>query len=118
MTVKENMKFLEERVKKAVAYINKLRAENDKLKDEIESLERDIKLITNHNQELQNYVDTYKEDEQLINASIQSSLDSLNDIGLDNLALSIDDLETAEAFSAIGGDSVEELDVSDMAIDF
>ena len=56
MTVKENMKFLEERVKKAVAYINKLRAENDKLKDEIESLERDIKLITNHNQELQNYV--------------------------------------------------------------
>ena len=105
MTVYENMLLLEERVKKAVAYINKLRADNENLK-------RDIKLITSHNQELQAYVDNYKEDTERINKSIEASLESLNEVGLDNLDLTIDDLEAAESFSALGGDS---LDISDLS---
>lgn len=100
MTVYENMLMLEEKVKKAVAYINRLRTNN-------EGLKRDIKLITAHNQELQAYVDNYKEDTERINKSIEASLESLNEVGLDNLDLSIDDLETAEAFSALGGDSLD-----------
>lgn len=112
MTVYENMKLLEERVKKASAYITKLRADNAALKEEIKKLERDIKLITAHNQELQDYVDTYKEDEERLNSSIEASLESLNEVGLDNLDLSDADLETAEEFSAIGGDVV------DIAADF
>ena len=107
MTVYENMLLLEERVKKAVAYINKLRVENGDLK-------RDIKLITSHNQELQAYVDNYKEDTERINKSIEASLESLNEIGLDNLDLTIDDLETAEAFSALGGDSLDLEDLPDL----
>ena len=107
MTVYENMLLLEERVKKAAAYMMRLRAENDALK-------RDIKLITAHNEELQAYVDNYKEDEERIAQSIEASLDSLNDVGLDNLDLSVDDLEAAEQFSAAGGDVVEDLDISDM----
>ena len=109
MTVYENMLLLEERVKKAVAYITRLRTDN-------EGLKRDIKLITSHNQELQAYVDNYKEDTERINKSIEASLESLNEVGLDNLDLSIDDLETAEAFSALGGDAVDAaLDLEDIS---
>lgn len=109
MTVYENMLLLEERVKKAVAYITRLRTDN-------EGLKRDIKLITSHNQELQAYVDNYKEDTERINNSIEASLESLNEVGLDNLDLSIDDLETAEAFSALGGDAVDAaLDLGDIS---
>ena len=107
MTVYENMLLLEERVKKAVTYINKLRADN-------EGLKRDIKLITSHNEELQAYVDNYKEDTERINKSIESSLENLNDIGLDNIDLSIDDLETAEQFSSIGGDAIDLGDMGDI----
>ena len=107
MTVYENMLLLEERVKKAAAYMKRLRAEND-------ALRRDIKLITAHNEELQAYVDNYKEDEERISKSIETSLETLNDVGLDNLELSVDDLEAAEQFSAIGGDVTEEMDISDM----
>ena len=107
MTVYENMLLLEERVKKAAAYMKKLRAEND-------ALRRDIKLITGHNEELQSYVDNYKEDEARIAQSIATSLESLNEVGLDNLDLSVADLEIAEQFSAIGGDATEDIDVSDL----
>lgn len=113
MTVYENMLLLEERVKKAVAYINKLRTDNEDLK-------RNVRLITSHNQELQSYVDNYKEDTERINKSIEASLESLNEVGLDNLELSIDDLETAEAFSALGGDALDIGDISgldDLATD-
>lgn len=113
MTVYENMLLLEERVKKAVAYINKLRTDNEDLK-------RNVRLITSHNQELQAYVDNYKEDTERINKSIEASLESLNEVGLDNLELSIDDLETAEAFSALGGDALDIGDISgldDLATD-
>ena len=55
MTVYENMLLLEERVKKAAAYMMRLRAENDALK-------RDIKLITAHNEELQAYVELSVDD--------------------------------------------------------
>ena len=109
MTVYENMLILEERVKKAAAYMMRLRAENDALK-------RDIKLITAHNEELQAYVDNYKEDEARIAQSIETSLESLNEVGLDNLELSVDDLEAAEQFSSIGGDAVEIPEI-DMDID-
>jgi predicted RNase H-like nuclease (RuvC/YqgF family) len=105
MTVYENMLLLEERVKKASAYIQKLRAEND-------ALRRDIRLITAHNEELQAYVDNYKEDEARIAKSIETSLESLNEVGLDNLDLNVDDFEIAEQFSAIGGDATDEIDVS------
>ncbi len=107
MTVYENMLLLEERVKKAVAYINKLRADNEDLK-------RNIKLITSHNEELQSYVDNYKEDTERINKSIEASLETLNDVGLDNLDLSLEDLESAEQFSAIGGDAIDVGDISDI----
>ena len=111
MTVYENMLLLEERVKKASAYMARLRAENENLK-------RDIKLITSHNEELQAYVDNYKEDEKLIAQSIEASLDSLNDVGLDNMELSVDDLEVAEQFSSIGGDAVDIPEIiPDMDID-
>ena len=105
MTVYENMLLLEERVKNAAAYMKKLRAEND-------ALRRDIKLITGHNEELQSYVDNYKEDEARIAQSIATSLDSLNEVGLDNLDLNVADLEIAEQFSAIGGDATEDIDVA------
>ena len=105
MTVYENMLLLEERVKKASAYIQKLRAENDELR-------RNIRLITGHNEELQAYVDAYKEDEERIAQSIATSLETLNEVGLDNLDLNVEDFEVAEQFSAIGGDATEEIDVS------
>ncbi|MBR4426351.1 MAG: hypothetical protein IKS77_01495, partial [Spirochaetales bacterium] len=89
MTVYENMLLLEERVKKASAYMARLRSENENLK-------RDIKLITSHNEELQAYVDNYKEDEKRIAQSIETSLDSLNEVGLDNLDLDVGDLDIAE----------------------
>lgn len=110
MTVYENMLLLEERVKKAAAYMKRLRAEND-------ALRRDIKLITAHNEELQAYVDNYKEDEERISQSIETSLESLNEVGLDNLDLSIDDLEAAEQFSSIGGDAMDAVDISDLEMD-
>ena len=110
MTVYENMLLLEERVKKASAYMSRLRAEN-------ENLRRDIKLITNHNEELQAYVDNYKEDEKRIAQSIETSLESLNEIGLDNIDLNVPDLEIAEAFSSIGGDAVEIPEITDLEID-
>ena len=49
-----------------------------------------------------------------INKSIESSLENLNDIGLDNIDLSIDDLETAEQFSSIGGDAIDLGDMGDI----
>ncbi len=107
MTVYENMLLLEERVKKASAYMKKLRAENEELR-------RNIKLITGHNEELQAYVDAYKEDEERIAQSIATSLETLNEVGLDNLDLNVEDFEVAEQFSAIGGDATDEIDISDL----
>ncbi|MCF0238297.1 MAG: cell division protein ZapB [Sphaerochaetaceae bacterium] len=107
MTAYENMLKLEARVQKAVNYINTLR-------EEIDELNRNIKLISGHNQELQSYVDNYKEDEERINKSIALSLESLNDVGLDNMDLVIDDLEVAEQFSAIGGDALDTIDLGDL----
>ena len=107
MTVYENMLLLEERVKKASAYMKKLRAENEELR-------RNIRLITGHNEELQAYVDSYKEDEERIAQSIATSLESLNEVGLDNLDLNVEDFEIAEQFSAIGGDATDEIDISDL----
>lgn len=111
MAAYDKVLLLEERVKRAVAYIGKLRAEN-------EALKRDIKLISGHNEELQSYVDNYKEDEERINQSIQASLESLNEVGLDNIDLTVADLETAEQFSAIGGDALElgDLDLSNLEL--
>lgn len=110
MTVYENMLLLEERVKKASAYIDRLRAENDNLR-------REVKLIKSHNEDLQAYVDNYKDAEKIVAESIKTSLEHLNEVGLDNIDLSVPDLEIAEQFSSIGGDAVELPDFTDFDFD-
>jgi hypothetical protein len=117
MGLVKSSQLLELRVKKAVTLINQLRDEN-------RELEERLKLVLNHNEELQVLLDKNSSDSKEIEAALESAnlaLDSLE--GLDDFAIDGGDneLDFAEQFTIDGGSAggdVEELDTVDLSDNF
>ncbi|MBO4388065.1 MAG: hypothetical protein J5785_01330 [Spirochaetales bacterium] len=104
MSAYERVQQVEIRVKKAALLIEKQR-------EELAQLRQTLELVQMHNEELQKYADSYKEDTNLINESIDRSIETLDAIeGLDDFQpdLQLDDLDEAENFA--GGEAVVEED--------
>jgi phosphoribosylanthranilate isomerase len=105
MSMIEKVQQVELRVKKAALLIEQQRKE-------IADLKQSLELVQMHNEELQKYADSYKEDTKLIEESIAKSLDTLDAIdGLDNLdTIGLDDFDTADSFD--GGAAILDDDLS------
>ncbi|MGM0431942.1 MAG: hypothetical protein ACQEQU_04450 [Spirochaetota bacterium] len=73
MLTLDKVQLLEERIKKAVSLINRLREENASLQEQIQALET-------HNEELKEYAKSYSHDSELIEMAVAKSLAQLNNI--------------------------------------
>ena len=71
MSTLEKVQLLEERIKRAITLIEKLKSENDTLKDEVE-------LLTMHNEELKGYSSDYNKNNRLIEEGITNALSQLD----------------------------------------
>ena len=84
MSTLDKVQLLEQRIVKATVYIHNL-------EKKIEELEDEVKVLSVHNEELQQYADSFNADSKLIEESINYALDQLSTI--DGLA----DVERLEA---------------------
>lgn len=105
MSLIESSRLLEERVKKAIALINKLRADNTELTERLQ-------LVNNHNEELQELLSKSSADTAVIEEAINSALESLDELNLDDMGdfgtLDSGELAEAENFTLDG--SGEDMD--------
>ena len=93
MVTLEQVKLLESKVGKALAYVNSLSAENSTLREKLDDYRRRI-------DELETIVLAFKEDQGMIEAGILSALERLNqfeDAVEDGIAEARDDLRVVEA---------------------
>lgn len=99
MTLIESSRLLQERVNKAVALIGRLRA------DKLELIDR-LNMVVNHNNELQELLDKSSADHAAIESAITESLDTLDNLDLDNIGdfgtMDSSELEAAESFTLDG----------------
>ncbi len=113
MSTLEKVQLLEERIRKAIHFIEKLKAENATLSDEVE-------LLRMHNEELKSYSSDYSKTNRLIEEGITSALDQLEQLeelsvqseapvseAIDDLAAEVDQ-EDEESFTF--EEAVEESD--------
>ncbi len=73
MSTLEKVQLLEERIKKAILLIEKLKTENATLKDEVE-------LLQMHNEELKSYTSDYSKNSKLIEEGISNALIQLDQL--------------------------------------
>ena len=92
MSLIESSRLLEERVKKAIALIHKLRADNTELSER-------LSLVNTHNEELQELLNKTSADTAVIEEAITSALESLDSLNLDDMGDfgTLDSAELAEA---------------------
>ena len=99
MSLIESSKLLEQKVNKAIALINRLRLDNKELNER-------LLMVTNHNEELQELLNKTSADTAVIEEAITSALESLDELGLDDLGtfgtLDSEELEAAESFTIEG----------------
>lgn len=99
MSLIESSKLLEQKVNKAIALINRLRLDNKELNER-------LLMVTNHNKELQELLNKTSADTAVIEEAITSALESLDELGLDDLGtfgtLDSEELEAAESFTIEG----------------
>ncbi|MDD4259321.1 MAG: hypothetical protein PHP38_05700 [Sphaerochaetaceae bacterium] len=112
MSTLDKVQLLEQRIVKATVYIHNL-------EKKIEELEDEVKVLSVHNEELQQYADSFNADSKLIEESINNALDQLSTIeGLDDVELldatASQDLEEADRFTAGSGISINEVSLDDL----
>lgn len=94
MLTLDKVQLLEERIRKAVALINRLREENASLTEQVDILKM-------HNEELKDFAKNYNQDNELIEIGISKSLDHLNQIeGLSDIT-PLEDLNRSEEFAEL-----------------
>ncbi len=112
MLTLDKVQLLEERIKKAVILIQKLRDENSALREE-------LKMLKMHNDELKDFAKSLGNDTQLIEESISNALDELKILGVD--AETIDtaavvanaEYEEADTFISQDGAAIEDISLPD-----
>lgn len=112
MSTLDKVQLLEQRIQKASIYISSL-------EKKIDDLEESIKILTVHNEELQEYADKFVADHKLIDESVDSALETLSTIGaLDEIELpsfvSASDLEEADRFTTGSALNIEEVSLEDL----
>jgi len=99
MNLVDSSKLLQERVKKAVALINALRRDNNELSDR-------LKMVLNHNEELQVLLNASGADNAQVEEAITGALSELDALDIENIGdfgtLDAGELEAAESFTIEG----------------
>ncbi len=113
MSTLDNLRLLEERIKKAKVLIATLRQEKFDLQQRLE-------LVETHNKELEEYSQNFTTSSKLLEASISSALDSLSSIdGLDSVdlysSLAQEELAAVEDFTTGAGITID--DIGDIDLD-
>jgi predicted RNase H-like nuclease (RuvC/YqgF family) len=73
MLTLDKVQLLEDRIKKAVSLINRLREENG-------SLNEQIQILKSHNDELKDFAENYSHDSELIEMGISKALSQLDQV--------------------------------------
>ncbi|MCD4679925.1 MAG: cell division protein ZapB [Bacteroidales bacterium] len=110
MLTLDKVQLLEDRIKKAVTLIQKLRDENTSLSEELDMLKM-------HNDELKDFAKSLGNDTKLIEESITNALDNLKEVGTE--VTSIDqptfvtnaEYEEADTFISQEGAKIEEIEL-------
>lgn len=113
MSTLDNLRLLEERIKKAKVLIATLRQEKFDLQQRLE-------LVETHNKELEEYSQNFTTSSKLLEASISSALDTLSSIdGLDSVdlysSLAQEELAAVEDFTTGAGITID--DIGDIDLD-
>ncbi len=105
MSTLEKVQLLEERIKKAIVLIEKLKTENATLKDEVE-------LLQMHNDELKSYNTDSSKTNRLIEEGISNALTQLDHLENDAVRRTQEEAEEApeEDFSFETGEHEEDLE--------
>lgn len=88
----DKVQLLEERIRKAVALINRLREEN-------QSLNEQVSILKMHNEELKDFAKNYNQDTALIEQGIAKSLAHLEQIDGLNEVTPVEDLMRFQEFA-------------------
>lgn len=104
MLMLDKVQLLEERIKKAVALIDRLRAENS-------SLQEEVNILKMHNDELKDYASSFNNNNKLIEDGITKALHHLDEI--DDIVI-IDENDTDEFNEA---ENFASHDASDLQLD-
>ena len=110
MLTLDKVQLLEERIKKAVTLIQKLRDENSSMREELDMLKM-------HNDELKDFAKSLGNDTQLIEETITKALKNLNEVGaevtnVDNPSFVANaEYEVADTFISHEGATVENIEL-------
>lgn len=115
MSTLDNLKLLEERIKKAKVLVATLRKEKEDLLQKLE-------LVETHNRELEEYSQSFVTSTKLLEASISTALETLSSIdGLDAVDLysnlAQEELAAVEDFTTGAGISMDDIDLQDIPTD-
>ncbi|AEC02154.1 hypothetical protein [Parasphaerochaeta coccoides] len=113
MSTLDNLRLLEERIKKAKVLIATLRREKFELQQKLE-------LVETHNKELEEYSQSFRTSSRLLEASIANALETLSSIdGLDAVdlysSLAQEELAAVEDFTTGAGISLDDIDLQDLS---
>ncbi len=100
MITLDKIQLLEERIRKAVALINRLREENN-------SLSEQVSILKMHNEELKDFAKNYNQDNDLIERGIASSLSHLDQIEGLNDEIPVEDLNRSKEFAEFDTSSAQ-----------
>jgi TolA-binding protein len=94
MLTLDKVQLLEDRIRKAVSLINRLREENSSLEDQVQ-------ILKTHNEELKDFSKNYSHDNELIEMGISKALAHLGSIeGLSD-EIPVEDLNRSAEFTEI-----------------
>lgn len=117
MALLTDIQLLSDRVDVSSVLVDKLRA--DKI-----DLERRLRLAENHNKTLEDFVETYKVDEEKIAASVDKEVESIESIDnlddIDMFALTNEEFEKADKFAMGASSQTDGLDLEgleDLSLD-
>lgn len=101
MLTLDKVQLLEQRIRKAVALINRLREENGTLKEQVQILKM-------HNEELKDFAQTYNQDNELIEQGIAKALAQLNEVEGLNEVTPVEDIYRSKEFAEFDVSSAQE----------
>ncbi len=101
MITLDKVQLLEERIRKAVALINRLRQQN-------EGFIEQINILKMHNEELKDFANTYNKDNELIELGLSKSLAYLDDVDGLNEMIPVEDYLRSQEFAELDNSSVSD----------
>ncbi len=106
MITLDKVQLLEERIRKAVALINRLRQQNEGFKEQ-------INILKMHNDELKDFANTYNKDNEMIELGLSKAMAYLDDVEGLNDMMPVEDYLRNQEFAEMDNASASEADFAD-----